>query len=432
MNVSFIILAAGKGTRMNNDLPKVLHEICGKTLISYVLRGVSEFNSKQVIAITSPDLPEVDHYMSEKYPQTKITHQKERLGTGHAVKLALPALPESGVTIVLYGDTPFISKQTIDEIIKRLKTCDICILGFNAANPKGYGRLILNKEGNLVEIIEEKEASEKQKSIKLCNSGVMGFNNKNIGNLIKLIKNNNSKKEYYLTDAVKIARSKNLKAGYVITTEEEVIGVNSQVERASAEIIRQNYLRKKHMENGVILIAPETTFFSEETKISAGAIIHPYCIFKGGVTVAKNTEIFAFSYLEDCSIASDVRIGPYARIRPQSKLQKGSRIGNFVEIKNSVIGDDSKINHLSYIGDSEIGKNVNIGAGTITCNYDGKNKYKTVVAEGAFIGSNSSLVAPVKVGKEAIIGAGTTLFEDAPAGKITINQMPIKNLKKKK
>lgn len=427
-NLNFIILAAGKGTRMKNNLPKVLHKICDKPLISYILDLTDKFNDKQVTAITSPDVNQVETFVKNHSENIKIIHQTERLGTGHAVLLASKEIKSNGYSVILYGDTPFITVETINQMLEKLERSSnsaICVLGFRAENPTGYGRLIVNKSNQLSQIIEEKEATDQQKQVNLCNSGVMIFDNKHLHELISEITNNNSKQEYYLTDAVEISANKGLDIEYIVTDENEVIGINSQDERADAEKMRQNYLRQKHLEKGVVLIAPETNFFSEETQISSGVVIHPYTIFKGKNNIDENVEIFAFSHIEDTEIKQSVNIGPYARIRPGTILENGARIGNFVEVKKSTIGKNSKVNHLSYIGDAAIGENVNIGAGTITCNYDGINKHKTIIEDNVFVGSNSSLVAPVKLGKNSIIGAGTTLFKDSPSGKITINQMPL-------
>ena len=431
--INFIILAAGKGTRMKNGIPKVLHKVCDKTLISYVLDLTAKFKDSKVIAITSPDIPDVDDYIKNSYKNIDIIHQKERLGTGHAVKLATNKMSKKGFSVILYGDTPFISRAVVEKMLSKIsgnENAAICVLGFKAHNPTGYGRLIINQQNKLRQIIEEKEASQEQKKLQLCNSGVMILKNEVLPEVISEIKNNNSKQEYYLTDAVEISAKKGFDVEYEITDEVEVIGINSQSERASAEHIRQQFLRNKHLESGVVLISPETNFFSEETEIFAGTVIHPYVIFKGRVKIAEGVEVFAFSHLENCEVKKSVSIGPYARIRPDTVLNENSRIGNFVEVKNSEIGKDSKINHLSYIGDTKMGEGVNIGAGTITCNYDGKEKHQTIIENGVFVGSNSSLVAPVTLGRNSVIGAGTTLFNDAESDKITINKMPLVTIKK--
>ncbi|MDX1949760.1 MAG: bifunctional UDP-N-acetylglucosamine diphosphorylase/glucosamine-1-phosphate N-acetyltransferase GlmU [Rickettsiales bacterium] len=424
-----LILGAGKGTRMKNDTPKILHSIAGKKLIEYSYLTANLLNA-EVITIISELSDEISPILN-KY-QSKNVIQAERLGTGHAVKLCLDLIHPNNNVIILYGDTPFIKVETINNMLSEISdNTAICILGFEASNPSGYGRLISTSNNKVLEIIEEKEANLEQKKISLCNSGIMVFNGKYINEIISKIDNQNSKGEYYLTDAVKIANNLGLDVKYISTNESEVIGINSQQERAEAEKIYQNQLRDKHLSNGVIITDPQNVYFSDETEIASGVIIDPFVVFKGKVKIGKNSVINSFSHLEDCEIAENVNIGPYARIRPKTKIYDDAKIGNFVELKNAKIGKGSKVNHLSYIGDANIGKNVNIGAGTITCNYDGKNKFTTEIADNVFVGSNSSLIAPINIAENAIIGAGTTLFADAPANKITINKKEIRVLDKK-
>jgi bifunctional UDP-N-acetylglucosamine pyrophosphorylase/glucosamine-1-phosphate N-acetyltransferase len=431
--IAFLVLAAGKGTRMKNDLAKVMHPIAGKTMIAHVLDVTKNFKTKKLIPILSPDMKDVETFVKKNFPNSEVVHQKERLGTGHAVKICLNKLKNfNGVVVALYGDTPFIEPETVKKMIGMINDkVAVCVLGFETDQPSAYGRLVIDKKNDLKEIVEFKEASEAQKKIKFCNSGVMAFNGKHLSKIINSIKNNNSKKEYYLTDAVKIANDAGYTCKSFITDENEVIGVNSQTERADAEKIMQDKLRKKHLENGVIITAPETVFFSKDTEIASGVVVEPFVVFKGKVKIAEKCEIRSFSQLEDCVIKKNCVVGPYARIRPGTELDEGARIGNFVEVKKSKIGKGSKVNHLSYIGDTEMGKDVNVGAGTITCNYDGVNKHKTKIEDGAFIGSNSALVAPIKIGRNAVVGAGTTLTKDAAAGKITINKKEHKSLNKK-
>lgn len=431
-NPTVIILAAGKGTRMNNPLPKVLHKVCGTTLIEHVLSTSKKLKAANIISVISDDMKEVEQLI-EKSSTSKIIHQKKRLGTGHAVKIAIPYINSKDNVVILYGDTPLIKEETVSKMLESLKDKDvaICVLGFAAKDPNGYGRLITNNKGNLKKITEHNDATEAERKINLCNSGVMVFKGEYIEKIINKINNKNQKKEYYLTDAIAIARDLGFNSKTIVTDENEVAGINSQKERAHVEKIKQNELRERHLKNGVIMVAPETVYFSEGTEIASGTVIEPNVIFKGKVTVKGASEIRAFSYLEDCEIEEKVTIGPYARIRPGTKIKKNARIGNFVEIKNSEIGKGSKVNHLSYIGDTEMGEDVNVGAGTITCNYDGKNKFKTRIGSGAFIGSNSSLIAPVTIGKDAVIGAGTTLLENAPPKKITINKKELRSFNKK-
>ncbi len=432
-DIAFLVLAAGKGTRMKNDIGKVMHPIAGITMIEHVLGVTDNFSTKKLIPIISPDMKDTEKLVKTKYPKSKIIFQKERLGTGHAVKICLNELKGfNGIVVALYGDTPFIEPTTVKKIISAMKeNVAVCVLGFETNYPSAYGRLISDSKGNLKEIVEFKEASDKQKKVKLCNSGVMAFNGKHLYKIISSIKNNNSKNEYYLTDAVKIANDFGLTCKYVITDENEVIGVNSQEERAAAEKIMQNKLRKKHLDNGVILIAPETVFFSKETEIAAGVVVEPFVVFKGKVKISSGSEIRSFSHIEDCVIGKKVTVGPYARIRPGTEIGDDARIGNFVEVKKSKIGKGSKVSHLSYIGDTEMGADVNVGAGTITCNYDGKNKFITKIEDGAFIGSNTEIIAPVKIGKKAVIGAGTTVLKDVPANKVMVNEKKTKLINKK-
>ena len=431
--IAFLILAAGKGTRMKNDLGKVMHPIAGKTMIEHVLDVTKNFDTKRLVPIISADMENTQKLILKKYPNSKIVFQKDRLGTGHAVKICLDELKGfEGTVVALYGDTPFIKPDTVKNLIKLVddKTA-VCVLGFETNEPSAYGRLILDKDNNLKEIIEFKEATEEQRKVKLCNSGVMAFNGKNIANIINKIDNKNSKSEYYLTDAVKIASDMGLNAKAFITDENEVIGVNSQEERAMAEKIMQENLRKKHLDNGVIIVAPETVFFSVDTEIAAGVVVEPFVVFKGKVKISEGCEIRSYSHIEDSIIKSGSIIGPYARLRPGAEIGEDAKIGNFVEVKKSKIGRGSKVNHLSYIGDTEMGEDVNVGAGTITCNYDGVNKHKTIIGDGSFIGSNTEIIAPIKIGKNAIVGAGTTVVKDVPDNKTTINDKKQKFLDRK-
>jgi bifunctional UDP-N-acetylglucosamine pyrophosphorylase/glucosamine-1-phosphate N-acetyltransferase len=420
--IAFIILAAGKGTRMKNPLPKVLHKIGGETLISHVIKTAMQFGGAKIIPVLSPDMPEVAGEVLRINSNAKITHQVNQLGTGDAVKSAIPALSgNEDFVVILYGDTPFVEAQTIEKLITAIEAnskSGISLLGFEKSDENQYGRLVVS--GDVVKkIVEFKDASDAEKAIKLCNSGVIAFKGNIIKEVVSKISNNNSKGEFYLTDAIEIAANMGFQCGLITCDEAEVMGINSQIERAEAEKILQNKLRKKHLENGVIIIAPETVFFSNETEIEAGATIHPNVVFLGKNKIASGVEIKSFSHIEGAEIGKNAVIGPFARIRPGSALAEDSHIGNFVEIKNSKIGKGSKANHLSYIGDSEIGTKTNIGAGVITCNYDGKNKHKTIIGDNVFVGSDTILVAPVKVGDNAIIGAATTVLKDVePNSKI--------------
>ncbi len=419
---------------MKNPLPKVLHKVVGKTLIENVLDTVTKFSPKLLIPILSPDVPEVIDLVKNKYPKSQIIFQKEKLGTGHAVKLTLKKLKGfKGIIIALYGDTPFIEVSTIKKMAATIndKTA-LCVLGFEQNSKNQYGRLVCDVNNRLKAIVEFKEAAPEHKKITLCNSGVMAFNGKYIEKIINKIDNKNSKGEYYLTDAVHITNGMGYECSVITADADEVMGINSQAERAMAEKMIQEKLRQKHLDNGVILTDPASVYFSKETEIAPGVIVEPFVVFKGKVKISEGAEIRSFSHLEDCVVKKNAIIGPYARLRPGADIGDEARIGNFVEVKKSKIGKGSKVNHLSYIGDTEMGVDVNVGAGTITCNYDGYNKFKTKIEDGAFIGSNTEIIAPVKIGKKAVIGAGTTVIKDAPANKITINEKKQKSLTKDK
>lgn len=423
-NNAFLILAAGKGTRMQNNLPKVLHKICGKEMIKYAIDLAYKFSPERIGAIVSEDAPETIDFLESNY-NIDLIYQNERLGTGHAVQVSLDFLEGfKGNVICLYGDTPFISEKSISDLISNLDKDDknaVSVLGFQPKDPAKYGRLKM-QDNNLAAIIEYNDATEEERNINLCNSGVIAIKSDYINDLVEAIGNNNAKGEYYLTDIIEIANSKNLKCSVAIADEQEVMGVNSQTERVEAEKIRQNFLRNKFLTQGVIMTDPDNVYLSEETEIASGVEIEPFVNFSGKVVISEGSIIRSFSYLENCTIGENNIIGPYARIRPNTNLSNDVKVGNFVEIKKSNISSGSKINHLTYIGDSEIGENVNIGAGTVTCNYDGKNKFKTTIGNNSFIGSNCSLIAPVTIGKNATIGAATTVLKNVDDNNVVINK----------
>ena len=428
--IAIIILAAGNGTRMKSNLCKVMHVIAGRTMINHVLQTAKELCAKQVVTVLRDDQDMVAKEVKANIEGAKIAIQKEQLGTGNAVKDALSDLGDvNGAVMIMYGDTPFIEADTIRQMQAKLQDNALCVLGFEPKDAGSYGRLVVQGE-HLNEIVEYKDASEQQRAIKLCNSGVIAVRSEYINELVAQIGNNNAKGEYYLTDIVAIANEQGLKCAVVKADEAQVMGINSQSERAVAENIIQEKLRQKFMEEGVVLIAPETVFFSCETKIGQGSVVHPNVVFAGRVEIGENVEIKSFSHIEGAKIDSDSMIGPFARIRPDTNIGKGVKVGNFVEIKKSEIADEAKISHLTYIGDAQIGADVNIGAGTVTCNYDGVNKHKTVIEDGAFIGSNTSLVAPVTIGKGALVGAGSTVLKDVGAGELATNDMKQLNRKK--
>ena len=414
MSFSVVILAAGKGTRMKSEKPKVLHTVGNASMLHHVMEVAKRAGAEETIIVAGHQADLVSEAAKIKSPDAKIVVQEKQLGTGHAVKQAERLLGKSGNDLlILYGDAPFIKSETISQLIKARKTCDIAVLGFDTEHPGMYGRLITNGE-NIIEIVEAKDATQDQLNISLCNSGVILGKADLIFGLIEKIGNENASKEFYLTDCIELAAEAGYTSSLVLCDEKETIGVNSLEELAKAEKIFQKAKRIEFMEKGVHLQSPETVFFSFDTEIGKGTVIEQNVVIAPAVTIEKNAIIRAFSHLEGCHICPNSKIGPYARIRPGSILSDGANIGNFVEVKKSTVGQDSKINHLSYIGDTKIGERVNVGAGTITCNYDGVSKHNTDIEEGAFIGSNTMLVAPVKVGKSSVTASGSVITKDIP------------------
>ncbi len=434
-----IILAAGQGTRMRSSIPKVLHPIAGKPMLHYVLETVNSINARKTIVVTGPDSTPVEASCAAIAANLAFVVQEERLGTGDAVKRAESHIKEAqekdpdGITLILYGDTPFIQHDTLSEIILSATSpgTAITVLGFEAANPTGYGRLLQEADGTLQAIIEEKDANEAERAIHLCNSGVMAVRNAHLLPLLSELTNNNAKKEYYLTDIVSHARAQNLRVDTVIAAESEVLGVNNRAQLAAAEAVMQTRLREQAFTAGATLLSPETTFLHHDTALSQDVVIHPHVVFGPGVTIGANTEIRSFSHIEGATIAENVIIGPFARLRPGTTLAPEVHIGNFVELKKADIAAGAKINHLSYVGDASVGKNTNIGAGVITCNYDGYTKSQTTIADDVFVGSNANLIAPLTIGQGAIIGAGSTIRKDVPKDALAITEQQQENKEKR-
>jgi bifunctional UDP-N-acetylglucosamine pyrophosphorylase/glucosamine-1-phosphate N-acetyltransferase len=412
-STTILILAAGEGTRMRSALPKVLHRVGGRTLIGHVVEAAKAIGASRLSAVVGPEREDVAAEVRKCAQDASVYVQTERLGTAHAVLSAKAALGDGNDLIVAFGDTPLVRPETFARLSGALKDADIAVLGFRPNNPQGYGRLI-EENGNLVAIREEKDASEAEKKITLCNAGIMAFAGRHALSLIEAIGNKNAKREYYLTDAVALARARNLNVTVCEAPEEEVMGINDRSQLSEAEAELQKRMRKAALESGVTLVAPETVFFSADTKLGKDVTIEPNVVFGPGVIVKDGATIRAFSHLEGAEVGEGAVVGPYARLRPGTKLGAKTKIGNFVEVKAATFGDGAKANHLSYVGDASVGANANIGAGTITCNYDGYDKHKTEIGEGAFIGSNSALVAPVKVGKGAYVGTGSVVTEDVP------------------
>lgn len=424
-SLSIIILGAGKGTRMKSDLPKVMHKIAGREMLNMVIDEAKTINPQNITIVISDEMTNYQKQIATNHQDLDINFaiQIERKGTGHAVIEAVKTIKKLGEkVIILYGDSPLISSDTIKKMSEKLNDFDLCILGFEENKPNKYGRLVIDENGNLEKIVEFKDANEDEKTITLCNSGIVAVNGKKLQNLLNKITNNNSSKEYYLTDIVEIAGKENYSKTYLKADGFEVLGVNSKVDLANIENIKQNQLRQKMMEEGVTLLDPISTYFSFDTKIAKNSIIHPQVFFGTKVEIAENVEIKSFSHIEGARIAENVVIGPFARIRPETILEKDVKIGNFVEVKKSQLKSGTKINHLSYIGDSKIGKNTNIGAGTITCNYDGYKKHQTSIGNNVFIGSNSSLIAPINIGDNSVIGAGSVITKEVLDGDLAVSR----------
>ena len=408
-----VILAAGKGTRMKSARPKVLHAIGGCSLVSHVIMLAKQTGVASITVVVGPGMDDVAAEVSEWDASAAITVQESQNGTADAVASARNALAgATGVTAVLYGDTPLITAETISRLSASLSQdgADLAVLGFHADDPTGYGRLVCDDDGYVVAIREEADANEQERALSLCNSGVIVFSSTELMfSLIDAIGNDNAKGEFYLTDAIEVAVSRGLKAAIRVCPESEVLGVNTRGHLAQAEAVLQERLRAAAMENGTTLLDPGSVYFSVGTELGRDVTVEPNVYFGPGVHVGDNVTVKAFSHLEGVTIREGASVGPFARLRPGADIGVDAKIGNFVEVKKAVIERGAKVNHLSYIGDAHVGAEANVGAGTITCNYDGFNKHKTEIGEGAFIGSNSCLVAPVKIGKNAYIGTGSVV-----------------------
>ncbi|WP_421521797.1 bifunctional UDP-N-acetylglucosamine diphosphorylase/glucosamine-1-phosphate N-acetyltransferase GlmU [Ochrobactrum quorumnocens] len=411
-----IVLAAGEGTRMKSSLPKVLHQVAGLPLVCHVVKAVQGTGKSDVALVVGRGADKVQAAVEKVADAVSSFEQAERLGTAHAVLAAREAIARGyDDLLIVFGDTPLIEAQSLQAARNKLaEGSDVVVIGFRPASPQGYGRLI-EENGKLVAIVEEKEATDAQKKIGFCNGGLMAVHGAHALALLDAVDNKNAKSEYYLTDIVGLAHEKGLNVTALEVPVENVIGINNRAELAEAESIWQNRKRQDIMLAGATLIAPETVFFSHDTLIEADVIIEPNVFFGPKVRVASGALIHAFSHIEGANIGEKAEIGPFARLRPGANLGENSKVGNFCEVKNAEVGKGAKINHLTYIGDATVGASSNIGAGTITCNYDGYNKYKTVIGENAFIGSNSSLVAPIEIGDNAYIASGSTITDNVPA-----------------
>ena len=409
------VLAAGKGTRMCNPLPKVLHPLAGRTLLEHVLANVAEVDPASAVLVLAPGMDEVAEAAARSPLSPRVVLQEPQLGTGHALQIARPALPRTGTVLVVFGDTPLLGSGTMRRLIAAREEADaaVAVLGMRPADPTGYGRLVV-EDGRLLAVVEDAEAGAELKRTGLCNSGVMAFAADRLPVLLDALAVHPDKGEYYLTDAVGLAVGHGWRCVALEAPAEEGLGVNSQEQLAQVRGLLQERLRRHHLEAGVILHAPETLQLCADTEIGAGAVIEPYVVLGPGVRIGAGAVIHAFSYLERSAVGEGAEIGPFARLRPGSDIGPGAKLGNFVETKNTRLEPGAKASHLSYLGDTTVGAAANIGAGTITCNYDGFGKYPTRIGAGAFIGSNTALVAPVSVGDGAIVAAGSTITHDVP------------------
>jgi len=429
-----IVLAAGLGTRMRSDMPKVLHKIAGRSMLGHVLDTVRLLTPERLALVVGPNMEEVAAEGRATAPAVETYIQAERRGTADAVLAAAAALEgHAGDVLVLYGDTPLLTSETLSRMRATLEQgAGVVVLGFEAADPTGYGRLMTDAAGGLIEIREHADASEEERRIRLCNGGVMAFRVRGLAALLRRITSNNAKGELYLTDAIELARTDGYAARVVVCSEEEVLGVNDRSQLAAAEAIWQRRRRLDAMRGGATLVAPETVWLSHDTVIGRDVIIEPNVVIGPGVTIEDRVTIHANCHLVGITerdrsglrIREGAIVGPFARLRPGADIGPHVHIGNFVEVKNAVMETGAKANHLAYIGDGRVGADANIGAGTIFCNYDGFEKHHTDVGAGAFVGSNSALVAPVKIGDGAYIGSGSVITKDVPADALAVGRAP--------
>jgi bifunctional UDP-N-acetylglucosamine pyrophosphorylase/glucosamine-1-phosphate N-acetyltransferase len=411
--IAAIILAAGKGTRMKSSLPKVMHPVAGRPMLMHVLQTAQTLHAEKIVTILSSGMPQAAKAVEGL---SAVAIQDPQLGTGHAVRCAESALKDfSGIVLILYGDMPLITPETLSRMVEKLqgpRSPSMVVLGFIFPEQNAYGRLVMDNQGKLQSIVEVAEATPEQLDISLCNAGIMAVPSSLLFSWLAKLKNDNRKGEYYLTDIVALAREEHRTCGVVVTDYAECQGVNSREDLAEANMICQSRLRQKALDNGVTMFDPSTVYLCADTYIEADVTIHPHVVFGTGALIESGAEIRAFSHIEGAIIRKGAVVGPFARLRPGAVVGESAHVGNFVELKAATLGTGAKANHLAYIGDATVGDHANIGAGAITCNYDGAKKHKTVIGKGAFIGSNAALIAPVTVGDHAVIGAGSAIAQD--------------------
>ena len=421
-NLNIFILAAGKGTRMNSTLPKILHPIAGEPMVNHVIDQAKKLEPKRIYLIVNKELSNRNDLV---FPNVEVVIQKNQNGTADAIEVAKKYIKTENF-IILFGDVPLITDKSLKKLIRSFKKNNTAsMIAFKTYKPKGYGRVVLNNN-KVTKVVEEINTSANEKIIELCNSGIMLVKKSIFYKNIKLIKFNKKKKERYLTDIFEIYFKKNIPFSFVLSSEDEMSGVNNLTDFNKVDSLFQNRLVNKFLEQGVLIKKPETSYFSYNTKIDKKVIIEPNVVIRNNVSIKSGSIIKSYSDLDGVLINEDCSIGPHARIRPYSIINKNSKIGNYVEIKNSSIGKSTSISHLAYIGDSKVGNKVNIGAGCITCNYDGVKKSKTIIGDNSFIGSNTSLIAPVKIGNNVKIGAGSVINKDISANKLAIRRSKLK------
>jgi len=410
MTLQTVILAAGQSKRMKSNISKVMHDLCGRSVIDYVFETVGNLQSQNTILVTNPDMAQ------REWPKgIEVAVQNPARGTADALKCALPHLNDEGFVLVIFGDTPLILEETLNAVVAQgQKGCDVVVLGMDPFDPAGYGRLVVDENDRLLAIVEDRDLSSDQRENPnlLCNSGVMLIKASQVRFLLEHIEPNNAQGEYYLTDVVKVANAHGMTCGVIEGDEEEFQGINTREDLARISCTLQNRWLRDAMSEGVTLVDPSSVILSYDTVIAPDVTIHPHVVFGPGVTVEEGAEILPFCYLTDCHIGRHTKVGPFAHLRGDSRLEEKSEVGNFVELKKTTLGVGAKAKHLSYLGDALIDSKANIGAGTITCNYDGFNKFVTRIGEGAFVGTNCSLVAPLTIGAGAIIGAGSVITQD--------------------
>ena len=423
-NFAVVILAAGQGTRMRSDTHKVLHPIAGKALLMHLLDSVDRLGAEKRVVVVGKGRDQVEKALDGR--DVIIAHQAEQKGTAHAVQQAKDALAGyDGAVLILYGDTPFVEPETLKRMLDRLDGeggPGVVVLASTPDDPLKYGRIILGEGDHIAKMVEFKDATEEERAVRLCNSGMMALRSKDLFRWLDKVGNDNAAGEYYLPDVVNIAAAEGRDAVVIEGDPYETAGVNSRAELAHLELDWQRRRREQALQDGATLIDPESVWFAADTRLGRDVTVEPHVVFGPGVEIADGATIKAFSHIEGATIATKAVIGPFARLRPGAKIGEKAKVGNFVEVKKAVLGPGAKANHLSYIGDAHVGPGANIGAGTITCNYDGFGKYRTEIGEGSFVGSNSSLVAPVSIGKGAYIGSGSVITDDVPQDALALGR----------